>query len=122
MSVLDHMCSVCDNYMVLRPSAPAEGEAEAKEQYYRECRSCGKIEREKPGLVMETIVQESAAESYRVAINEFTTLDPRLPHLTTLKCPKEGCDSKDVIYKRYDLQNLKFLYICTKCKTHWRSR
>lgn len=120
MSVLDHMCPVCDNYMVL--SKLSDESLQDKNQYVRECRSCGKSEYEKPGLVMETIVQESAAESYKVAINEFTTLDPRLPHLTNLKCPKEGCDSKDVIYKRYDLQNLKFLYICTKCKTHWRSR
>ena len=121
MSLLDHMCPKCDYYM---PLARVDEEA----QFIRNCRNCGHYEAEKPGLVMETVIQEKASESFRVALNEFTKDDPRLPHVKNLKCPTDKCPSRsagvesDIIYIKYDAQNLKFLYICTHCNTQWRSR
>jgi len=94
---------------------------------------------------METIVQERSSEGYKILLNEFTRQDPTLPHVNTLPCPNttgyeekdgtgkvirrvEPCISnvdtkqRDVIIIKYDNQNMKFIYICTKCGTQWRSR
>ena len=61
-------------------------------------------------------------------MNEFTTLDPTLPHVNTIKCPSDSCKSntmqaeRDVIYLKYDAINMKFLYICNVCDARWRSK
>lgn len=115
-------CSVCDNYLYLNTTANS---------LIRECRTCGeKVTEEKGGLILETHVQQRANEGYKILLNEFTKFDPTLPHLKTMKCPNGGCNSnkpsgaadKDVIYIKYDKENMKYLYICTVCDKEWRSR
>ncbi len=95
----------------------------------RLCRNCGYTEEETQGtLVSETLVKERTSEAYKILMNEFTRQDPTLPHLKMMKCPNATCSSngggaeKDVIYIKYDQENLKYLYICNVCNTHWRSR
>jgi len=94
-----------------------------------ECHVCGNIENQtKGGLVSEIYLKARGSEAYKIILNEFTRQDPTLPHLKTMKCPSAACNSntsgadKDVIYLKYDAENLKFLYICNVCDTHWRSR
>ena len=131
MSLLDHMCPKCDYYMPLTKAAgtqdPSTGET-LPADLERSCRYCGYTQQEKKGLVMEMVIQESAADTYRVFVDEHTKNDVRLPHLTTLKCPNGECPSRgpggksDVIYIKYDNANMKFLYICNVCNTQWRNR
>jgi DNA-directed RNA polymerase subunit M/transcription elongation factor TFIIS len=124
MSLLKNMCPKCDYYMPLARIGAKPVETE----FIRKCRNCGFQKEEEPGLVMETVVQEKVSDSYRVVLNEFTRDDPRLPHVKNLKCPNESCPSRqpggesDVIYIKYDTANLKFIYLCTKCPTQWKSR
>ena len=131
MSVLKNMCPKCDYYMVLAPvSTDTDEGKQQREDLQRYCRNCDYMEKEKPGLVMEVVIQEQASDSYRLFMNEFTKEDPRLPHVKNLKCPNGACASNqagsgvqsDVIYIKYDTANMKFLYICTHCDTQWRSR
>lgn len=94
----------------------------------RICRNCGFQEEEKGGLVLEMDLKEKTSEGYKILMNEFTTLDPTLPHVNTIKCPNLQCDTntsnkeRDVIYLKYDTVNMKFLYICTVCEAQWRSK
>jgi hypothetical protein len=95
----------------------------------RTCSTCGNSEEGRKGLVMETYVLAQASESLLLQVNEYTKSDPRLPHLTTLKCPNLECPSRtgsekpDVVYKRYDGPNMKFLYMCNVpgCSAKWTS-
>lgn len=125
MSMLQHMCPKCDFYMPL-VSTGTEGSSAI--QYMRKCSNCGHNEEEKPGLVMETVIQEKAGSTYTAVLNEFTKMDPRLPHVKNIKCPNTECttnlgtEEPDVIYMKTDAANLKFLYICNRCNTHWKSR
>lgn len=126
MSLLDHMCPVCEYYMPLAQNPNSETALAG--DLLRACRNCGYTEPEKKGLVMETVIQGRSSESYKVFLNEFTKEDPRLPHVKNLKCPNGQCKSRngqaesDVIYIKYDSANMKYLYICTVCDTQWRSR
>jgi DNA-directed RNA polymerase subunit M/transcription elongation factor TFIIS len=94
----------------------------------RICRNCGFQEEEKGGLVLEMDLKEKTSEGYKILMNEFTPLDPTLPHVNTIKCPNGECQTntsgkeRDVIYLKYDAVNMKFLYICTVCETQWRSK
>jgi hypothetical protein len=126
MSLLDHMCSICNYYMPLVPKATTKEQKTG--ELIRCCKNCGNTEDEKKGLVMEMVIQDEASDAYKVFVNEFTKTDPRLPHVSTLKCPNLTCPSRkgeaesDVIYIKYDTANLKFLYICNICDTQWKSR
>lgn len=95
----------------------------------RTCKVCGHREEEKGGMILETVLHEKASEGYKVYLNEFTREDPTLPHTKLLKCPNTGtCPSRtgqkesDTIYIKYDVPNMKFLYICNVCGVQWKSR
>jgi DNA-directed RNA polymerase subunit M/transcription elongation factor TFIIS len=116
-------CPVCDNYLY------TEVDAESQE-LTRLCRKCGHKEKDtKGGLVMEMMIQQRSAEGYKILLNEFTRKDPRLPHIRkNISCPNVICDSNkggkdpDVIYIKYDVVNLMYLYICDICGEKWHSR
>ena len=58
-------------------------------------------------------------------INEYTKLDPTLPHISNIPCPNENCKTntdnhpKDVIYIKYNESEMKYIYLCTICDTNW---
>jgi DNA-directed RNA polymerase subunit M/transcription elongation factor TFIIS len=114
-------CPVCRNYLYHKIDANT---------LERQCRTCGYSEKDaEGGLIMETVIQERASESYKILLNEYTRQDPTLPHTKEIKCPNESClsnrgEERDVILIKYDKENLKFIYICNKqgCGKTWRSR
>ena len=116
-------CAVCDNYLYMQVDAESQ-------ELTRLCRKCGYKEQDTTGgLVMEMMIQEDSAEGYKVLLNEFTRKDPRLPHIRkNITCPNLVCDSNkggkepDVIYIKYDLVNMMYLYICDICGEKWHTR
>jgi len=116
-------CTVCDNYLYMQVDAESQ-------ELTRLCRKCGYKEHDTTGgLVMEMMIQEDSAEGYKVLLNEFTRKDPRLPHIRkNITCPNIVCDSNkegkdpDVIYIKYDLVNMMYLYICDICGEKWHTR
>ena len=60
--------------------------------------------------------------------NPYILNDPTLPKLKTMKCVNPDCETNhegaepEVIYIKYNHLNLKYLYICTKCKTSWKNK
>ena len=115
-------CSVCDNYLYLQ----VEGETQT---LHRMCRNCGfKDTEDQGGLVSEMHIEQRAAEGYTL-INEFTLKDKRLPHLhNVMKCINATCPTSlpgkesDIVYIKYDLENLRYIYMCYICQATWRSR
>ena len=113
-------CPTCRYYLYLD---------QEEKMLRRICRNCGYQEEEqKGGLILEMDLKEKTSEGYKILMNEFTKLDPTLPHVNTIKCPSGECPTntknqeKDVIYLKYDAVNMKFLYICNVCDTKWRSK
>ena len=66
-------------------------------------------------------------KKYNHIINQYTRMDPTLPRIRNLKCPNPECKynkedkTAEVIYVRYDDDNLKYLYICNECDTKWKT-
>jgi aspartate carbamoyltransferase regulatory subunit len=60
-------------------------------------------------------------------VNQYTKLDPTLPRINFLPCPNAACENheenetREIIYVRYDNQQMKYIYICAKCDTVWES-
>jgi hypothetical protein len=96
------------------------------------CRHCGYMAKMEPKSSAEALVLEttfSAADQKQTvsALNEYTKLDPTLPHLKTIPCPNQTCPTqtdpttRDILYIKTDAKNLKYQYCCKVCNTQWAS-
>lgn len=97
------------------------------------CKNCGFTEplnptNEKDAMVLETNLRSGSSAggaASGITVNNYTLMDPTLPHIKTLNCPNDACVSntntslRDVIYIKTDPTNLKFQYVCTVCRTQW---
>ena len=96
--------------------------------YY--CRNCGNKDTEIPteGIcVLKTAVHTKQGINTQTLINKYTKKDPTLPRVYNLPCPNEHCKTntdqktpKEVLYMRYDDDNLKYLYMCCVCDQVWK--
>jgi DNA-directed RNA polymerase subunit M/transcription elongation factor TFIIS len=99
--------------------------------YY--CRHCGHVNNElvTDGMCVLDTKFKKSEQKFSHIINPYTKMDPTLPRIHNVKCPNGSCttnnkseDSKastEVIYIRYDDQNLKYLYICVECDYVWKT-
>ncbi len=117
-------CSNCSNMYYIK----LEGETSDNLIYY--CRNCGQTNDES----METgkcIIKENITKNdnkYNVSINKYTKKDNALPRVNHIKCPNHSCLSnengfdlatREVIYVRYDQEDMKYLYLCSHCDNTW---
>jgi len=96
--------------------------------YY--CRNCKHKDETvtEEGLCVLNSQLKKGEQKFNHIINEYTKLDPTLPRIYNMKCPNSECktnkeDNKnaEIIYIRYDDNNLKYLYMCTECDTTWKT-
>ena len=115
-------CVNCQNmlYISINPGD------ETQLTYY--CRNCGSIDEtiHQEGHCVLTNNLKKSEQQFSHIINQYTKLDPTLPRIYTMKCPNSECiTNKDpahrteVIYMRYDDQNMKYVYLCVDCDTVW---
>ena len=118
-------CPVCNNHLCL------QDEAEGGLQLL--CRHCGYKEKMAPknateALILETTFNVASNQKQTVSqLNDYTKLDPTLPHLRTIDCPNQACASqgdaslRDILYIKTDAKALKYQYSCKVCETQWGS-
>lgn len=117
-----HFCDKCDNMYYLRLS-----EANSNKLIHY-CRNCDNEEtitnNETICITNNQLLQND--EKYKYIINKYTKLDPSLPRTNTIKCPNQNCSSnkentnREIIYLRYDDNNVKYIYICSSCNFSWK--
>ena len=119
-----HFCEICDNMFYIRISS----EDNNKLIYY--CRNCGN-ENKTLGMentcILKTKINKQS-KVYSHIVNEYTKKDITLPRINTVRCPNQKCKSNteenidnEVIYIRYDHENMKYIYICVNCDTKWKT-
>ena len=64
--------------------------------------------------------------------NDYLIYDPTLPHVYNIDCINENCVSnapedrnpaeKDIIFIKFDEDNMKYLYLCKHCKASWTNK
>jgi DNA-directed RNA polymerase subunit M/transcription elongation factor TFIIS len=97
--------------------------------YY--CRNCGNKDETitDEGVCVLNTELKKGEQKFNHIINKYTKLDPTLPRIYNIKCPNFGCKTNtetgdkmpEVIYIRYDDDNLKYLYICSECDHTWKT-
>ena len=118
-------CTKCENmyYIGINVDDPN------KLTYYcRNCKHKDDSHNEEGVCVLDTHLKHGE-QKYNHIINKYTKFDPTLPRIYNVKCPNIACVTNkedgqkpaEVIYVRYDDDNLKYLYICSDCDTTWKT-
>lgn len=117
-------CSKCDNMYYIGVNQEDANQL----NYY--CRNCGNVDEtiSQEGVCVLNTQLKKSEQKFNHIINEYTKLDPTLPRIHNIHCPKTDCISNkstdkksEVIYLRYDDGNMKYLYICVDCDTTWKT-
>jgi DNA-directed RNA polymerase subunit M/transcription elongation factor TFIIS len=95
--------------------------------YY--CRFCGHKDEQitQEGVVVLKTQFKKSEQKFNHMVNKYTKYDPTLPRKNNMKCPNERCtesasaSASDIIYLRYDDENMKYLYICANCDFSWKT-
>jgi DNA-directed RNA polymerase subunit M/transcription elongation factor TFIIS len=116
-------CDVCDNmyYTTVKD-----------DKLVLYCKNCGKEETNIDDNCIYYNDYSNNIASYRSFINKYTIEDPTLPVITSINCPNSNCESNregegsegnrnEVLFIKYDLNAMKYLYICKKCMTTWKN-
>jgi DNA-directed RNA polymerase subunit M/transcription elongation factor TFIIS len=120
-------CVKCDNYLY--------NKLDEKDNnvllYY--CRCCGYNDNVEDDTVcvLKTMLKKGE-QKFSHIVNKYTKLDPVNPRIYNMKCPNSECKTNshgngekevypEIIYLRYDDNNLKYLYICDTCNHVWKT-
>jgi DNA-directed RNA polymerase subunit M/transcription elongation factor TFIIS len=117
-------CDICDNMYYVSINEKNQNEL----SYY--CRNCGNVDDNVTGentCVLNTQIKKGE-QKYNHIINEYTKYDPTLPRLYNMECPNATCKThsdktvkSDILYIRYDEENMKYLYMCSICDIVWKT-
>lgn len=118
-------CVNCDNMYYIKLTQEGGNSL----VYY--CRNCGNENSNfnEENLCVSSLNFSNTNDKYSSVINKYTKLDPTLPRISNIPCPNADCPthresdplSPEVIYIRYNTENLNFVYLCTHCDTTWSS-
>jgi DNA-directed RNA polymerase subunit M/transcription elongation factor TFIIS len=115
-------CETCGNMYYLKID---KSETNVDLLYY--CRNCGSettCNDESTLLISRNTKKKNVHLHYFV--NKYTKFDPTIPRINYMSCVSKECKSntdvkteKDILYIKYDRENLKYLYMCCLCDTIW---
>lgn len=118
-------CNYCSNMLYI-----SINENDTNKLIYY-CRNCGNKDETitDEGVCVLNTQLKKGEQKFNHIINKYTKLDPTLPRIYNVKCPNIECKSNteqdhklpEVIYIRYDDDNLKYLYICSECDYTWKT-
>lgn len=106
-------CNLCDNMLYIH--------TDGSDLAFK-CKNCGFVAPQ-TGTGSILISERQVDKSFAVNLNNFLTPnikhDPSLPHVNNIPCPNCKPKENDVIYIKYDGENMKYLYFCCKCDHFW---
>lgn len=125
-----HFCSECHNlsYIFLQEKESEDSEEKVQELIYK-CKLCGNIE---PYDGENNCIYNSTFADYDISrminTNQYITHDKTLPSIKgneNFKCPNEECNAqggdKSFKYIKYNVDDMKYIYICEKCGQKWNN-
>lgn len=117
-------CDNCENKMNIK----WKNENSQKLLIYY-CTTCGNVKQyDKNSIINPKLYHQNYEldKSYVTFNNSLLVSDPTLSKVenSNIKCPT--CTDltekqQDIIYYIYDTDNMKYLYICTYCKSSWKT-
>lgn len=114
-------CQHCDNMMYVK--------LDEEKNLVLYCKNCGYETKKMRNQGSYPLIHDNRIDDetrYSQAINKNIVFDPTLPHVNNIDCPNKNCskgekEENDVIYMKYDSNNMKYLYLCAHCNSSWKS-
>jgi DNA-directed RNA polymerase subunit M/transcription elongation factor TFIIS len=134
------MYYICIDPGTATPESESDTGSSGSSSLVHYCRNCGHREPVREEICVSKLQIKSIAQNYGNIINRYTKLDPTLPRIGHVKCPNALCASnpqtsdsssgsasalasgsvpREVIYIRYDEENMKYVYLCAVCDALW---
>ena len=117
-----NFCDYCDNLLYIYSN-------EENNSLYLGCKVCGnKKDYSESKCIYSNDFKIDLSET--INKNENLIYDVTLPSINNnpnIKCVNKECSSikenkpSDVIYIKYDYENLKYLYVCKYCNQKWKN-
>lgn len=112
-------CNICNNMLYIKV---------VEEQLKNYCKNCNfseDIKSDVSKMIIENNYEENT-DTFDDTMNSNIKYDPTLPRVNNIKCPNKECTKKnnqqdEVIYTKYDKNNLKFKYYCVYCEHFWNN-
>lgn len=121
-------CDVCDNMMYLSLDEEDRLRYLCKNCHYALDATEGGSDpdrRQQPTCILgkEYVDDDTKVQQYA---NPNIKYDATLPRVNAIPCINPACSKpadadNEVIYVKYDRENMRFLYYCCFCETFWRS-
>ena len=115
-------CDKCDNMYYMKLSSD-EGT-----DIILYCRRCGNEDDDVDNGSCVISTSTDNIDQSNLHINKYTKHDPTLPHTANIACPNTECSTntgatpRDVLYVRYDDNDLKYVYMCSVCDSIWNMK
>lgn len=112
-------CTFCENMLYV------DVDQEKNLVYY--CKSCSNKITQPKDAGSVTIVDDNKINNYMKYsqyINKYLKFDPTLPRVSNMVCPNAACTKKEdeeneVIFIKYDPNDMKYVYYCCFCSHSW---
>ena len=120
METIYNFCDNCDNVMYVYLDKNDE-----TPKLYLYCKKCLNKQEYTGNLLYNNDHYIDLSEN--INNNKFINYDITFPHIKSanIKCPNSDCPSilenkeSDIIYIKYDKDNMKYIYSCNHCGQKW---
>jgi DNA-directed RNA polymerase subunit M/transcription elongation factor TFIIS len=115
-------CKLCDNMLYIKREVTDEQDKLIN--YCKNCSNSVELKSDNKSILIFENNYEKEKINYKLFINPYIKYDPTLPRVNNLVCPNAKCTKKknqdnEVIYIKYDNENMKYLYYCVYCEEFW---
>ena len=117
-------CDLCENMLYIK-IAVLDNEKEQLKHYCKNCNFEKNLPNDKSIPIVENNYEKEDI-NYEIFVNPYIKYDPTLPRVNNIKCVNKECSSKEkekkneVIYIKYDNEEMKYLYYCIHCENFWK--
>ncbi len=116
-------CTKCNNMLYIK----IELDDNENQQIKNYCKNCN-FSKNLPNDESIPIIENSYENkniNYELYINPYIKYDATLPRVNNIKCVNKECTKEkdkmnEVIYIKYDNENMKYLYYCIYCEHFWK--
>jgi len=89
------------------------------------CKNCNFQDFKDCSKTAEKITSDFGDEKYSAFMSKHIKHDPTLPRVNNIACPNAQCTKKptepnEVIYLKYNLEDMKYIYFCCHCDNFWK--
>lgn len=120
-------CNICDNLLHLSLCSDTEQKDEQLHYFCKCCKSKVKCGSDFDPCIYKKNYGRNENVFYEMFVNKYTKYDPTLPHVYSMPCANKSCaeetkkkkEKSDILFMRYNEDQMKYIYMCCKCDKAW---